>query len=69
MLLHSSFPIGKIPLKQVSVQNLSEKFPTEILVLGRILPKKLAGRSIVAEQFVLNPQEKMFFQKRLENFL
>lgn len=33
MLLHSSFPTGKIPWKEVSVRNLSfEKIPTEIFV-------------------------------------
>jgi hypothetical protein len=68
MLLHSSFPTGKIPWKEVSVWNLSEKVPTEILVPRRILAEKLAGRSIVAEQFVSYSQEKMFSEKRQDNF-
>jgi hypothetical protein len=63
------FPQERFLEKEVSVRNLSfEKISTEIWSEGRILAEKLAGRSIVAEQFVSNSQEKMFSEKRLENF-
>jgi hypothetical protein len=47
---------------------LSKRFQRKFLSQGRILAEKLAGRSIVAEQFVSYSQEKMFSEKRLENF-
>jgi hypothetical protein len=48
---------------------LSKRFQRKFWSEGRILAEKLAGRSIVvAEQFVSNSQEKMFSEKRLENF-
>jgi hypothetical protein len=68
-LTHGSFPTGKIPWKEVSIGNLSRKsFQRKFLSEGTILAEKLAGRSIVAEQFVSYSQEKMFSEKRLENF-
>ncbi len=68
MLLHSSFPTGKIPWKEVSVWNPLKSFQRKFWSQGRILAERLAGRSIVAEQFVLNSQEDMFSEKRLANF-
>ncbi len=56
---------------------LGNKFPCGIslnifrrkcLSEGRILAEKLAGRSIVAEHFVLNPQEGIFSAKPVANF-
>jgi hypothetical protein len=47
---------------------LSKRFQRKFSSEGRILAEKLAGRSIVAEQFVLNSQEEMFSEKLLENF-
>jgi hypothetical protein len=57
--LGRKFPYG------ISLKSFQRKFWSE----GRILAEKLAGRSIVAEQFVLNSQKEMFSEKRLENFL
>jgi hypothetical protein len=56
--LGSKFPYG------ISLKSFQRKFWSE----GKFLGGKLAGRSIVAEQFVLNSQEEMFSKKRLENF-
>jgi hypothetical protein len=56
--LGSKFPYG------ISLKSFQRKFWSQ----GRILAEKLAGRSIVAEQFVLNSQEEMFSKKRLVNF-
>ena len=47
---------------------LSKRFQRKFSSEGRILAEKLAGRSIVAEQFVSYSQEKMFSEKRQENF-
>jgi hypothetical protein len=48
---------------------LSKRFQRKFSSEGRILAEKLAGRSIVAEQFVSYSQEKMFSEKRQEKFL
>jgi hypothetical protein len=70
MLLHIAvFPqerfLGrKFPYEIFLSKRFQRKFSSE----GRILAEKLAGRSIVVEQFVLYSQEKMFSEKRLENF-
>jgi hypothetical protein len=56
--LGRKFPYG------ISLKSSQRKFWSE----GRILAEKLAGRSIVAEQFVSYSQEEMFSDKRLENF-
>ncbi len=69
MLLHSSFSTGKIPRKEVPYEIfLSKRFQRKFLSEGRILAEKLAGRSIVAEQLVSYSQEKMFSEKRQEDF-
>jgi hypothetical protein len=61
MLLHAAvFPQERYLEKEVSIGNLSQKsFQLKFWSQGRILAEKLASRSIVAEQFVLNSQEKM----------
>ncbi len=56
--LGSKFPYG------ISLKSFQRKFWSE----GKFLGEKLAARSIVAEQFVLNSQEEIFSKKRLENF-
>jgi hypothetical protein len=56
--LGRKFPYG------ISLKTFQRKFWSQ----GRILAEKLAGRSIVAEHFVLKSQEEMLSGKRLENF-
>jgi hypothetical protein len=55
--LGRKFPYG------ISLKGFQRKFWAE----GRILAEKLAARSIAADQFVLNSQEKMFSEPLQEN--
>jgi hypothetical protein len=53
VLLHSSFRAGRVPWKKKFPHGISHpKFSTELFFEGSILAEELAGRSIVAEQFV-----------------